>query len=104
MCCAGLSGTEGDVRDRDRERWRWGVWRDGPRDGDRKMEIEEDREREMEMQKVKEDRGRERGVVSLGPQGAPSSSLSISTFQPKGAFLTPALILESQVLHSMSRK
>lgn len=134
MCCAGLSGTEGDVRDRDGERWRWGVWRDGPGDGDRKMEIEEDREREtemeteremeserwrrgrqemeteedrereMEMQKDKEDRGRERGVVSLGPQGAPSSSLSISTFQPKGAFLTPALILESQVLHSMSRK
>lgn len=68
-----------------RERWRW-------------------KEREVEMQKDKEDRGRERGVVSLGPQGAPSSSLSISIFQPKGAFLTPALTLESQVLHSMSRK
>ena len=46
---------------------------------------------------------RERGRVSR-PPGSPSSSLSISTFQPKGAFLTPALTLESQVLHSVSRK
>lgn len=61
------------------------------------------RQRETEMQRDKEDGERERGRVSR-PPGSPSSSLSISTFQPKGAFLTPALTLESQVLHSVSRK
>lgn len=60
-------------------------------------------QRETEMQKDKEDGERDRGHVSR-PPGSPSSSLSISTFQPKGAFLTPALTLESQVLHSVSRK
>ena len=166
MSCAGLSGTEGNERDRvgkmepeietekwrqrkterethrdgDRERWRQrdrdGVRKmeeglgDGTGDGDREMETEEDREKERQRWRQRERGGdrkiegeqgdgdrerrrcretrktgreRERGCVSR-PPGSPSSSLSISTFQPKGAFLTPALTLESQVLHSVSRK
>ena len=106
MSCAGLSGTEGDVRDRDRvrkmepeietEKWR-----------QRKTERERHRDGDRERRRCRETRKtggeREGGRISR-PPGSPSSSLSISTFQPKGAFLTPALTLESQVLHSVSRK
>ena len=166
MSCAGLSGTEGDVRDRDRvrkmepkietEKWRQRkTERERHRDGDRETEMESERwrrggEMELEMEtekwrqrkierkrdrdgdrerggdrKMEGGRGdgdgngdrerrrcretretggeREGGHISR-PPGSPSSSLSISTFQPKGAFLTAALTLESQVLHSVSRK